>query len=160
MRRLDDDEDVTLAQFLVIFRDRRLLPIYAVIVLNMFLVGILFGFLPVYLHGIGYSAIESGTVLSVATAAYLLVQPMAGALADRFDTRTTVIAGLILLKPSFSTSMRYGPGPRFGRKYSPEALVVAPRRTFVSVAIALTVASATTAPEASVTRPLSEAFVD
>jgi hypothetical protein len=32
------------------------MPIYAVIVINMFLVGILFGFLAVYVHGLGYSA--------------------------------------------------------------------------------------------------------
>ena len=62
----------------------------------MFLVGILFGFLPVYLHGLGYSALQSGTVVSIATAAYLLVQPLAGVLADRVDIRTTVIAGLAL----------------------------------------------------------------
>src|SRR5262249_45375105 len=63
----DDDDDMSFAQFVVIFRDRRLLPVYAVIVINMFLVGILFGFLPLYLHGIGYSAFKSGTVLSVGT---------------------------------------------------------------------------------------------
>ena len=93
---LEDDDDMTFSQFLVIFRDRRLLPVYAVIVLNMFLVGILFGFLPVYLFGIGYSTLQSGTVVSVGTAAYLLVQPVAGVLADRIDIRTTVVAGLAL----------------------------------------------------------------
>ena len=93
---LGDDDDVSFAQFLTIFRDRRLLPIYAVIVINMFMVGILFGFLPVYLHGLGYTARQSGTVLSVCTAAYLLIQPLAGMLADRWDSRTTVMAGLLL----------------------------------------------------------------
>jgi MFS family permease len=91
-----DEDDVTLTQFLAIFRDQRLLPVYAVIVINMFLVGILFGFLPVYLHGLGYSALESGTVLSVGTAAYLLVQPLAGILADRLNIRATVLAGLLV----------------------------------------------------------------
>lgn len=95
-RSLDDDDDLTFAQFVSIFQDRRLRPIYAAIVVNMFLVGILFGFLPVYLHGIGYSVLESGMVLSVATAAYLLVQPLSGMLADRFEARRTVIIGLIL----------------------------------------------------------------
>ena len=71
------------------------MPIYAVSVINMFLVGILFGFLPVYLHGLGYSATHSGTVVSVATAAYLLIQPVAGALADRYAMRTTVLLGLL-----------------------------------------------------------------
>jgi MFS family permease len=92
----DADGEVSFKDALVVFRDRRLLPIYAVIVINMFLVGILFGFLPVYLHGLGYSAAESGAVLSAATAAYLLIQPAAGAVADRVDTRMTVIAGLLI----------------------------------------------------------------
>ena len=93
---LDDDENITLAQFFSMFKEPRLVPVYAVIIINMFLVGILFGFLPVYLHSIGYTAVQSGSILSVATASYLLVQPLAGHLADRFEIRTTVIAGLLL----------------------------------------------------------------
>lgn len=42
-----DQPELSLKQLVGLFRDRRLLPIYAVIVINMFLVGILFGFLPV-----------------------------------------------------------------------------------------------------------------
>jgi MFS family permease len=91
-----DDDEPSFREALSIFADPRLLPIYVVIVINMFLVGILFGFLPVYLHGLGYSAAESGAVLSIATAAYLLVQPLAGFAADRYDIRTTVLAGLFL----------------------------------------------------------------
>jgi MFS family permease len=91
---LDDDDDLSFADALRIFTNARLRPIYAVIVVNMFLVGILFGFLPVYLHGLGYSAAESGVVVSIATAAYLLIQPIAGTLADRYDTRVTVLIGL------------------------------------------------------------------
>ena len=34
--------------------------------------------------------------MSVATLSYLLVQPLAGHLADAFDTRTTVLVGLLL----------------------------------------------------------------
>ena len=93
---LADDDDLSFAQFITVFRDRRLLPIYAVIVINMFMVGILFGFLPVYLHGLGYTARQSGTLLSVCTAAYLLIQPVAGMLADRWNSRTTVMAGLLV----------------------------------------------------------------
>ncbi len=92
----DDDDDMSVKQFVAVFRDRRLLPIYAVIVINMFMVGILFGFLPVYLHGLGYTAKQSGIVLSICTATYLLVQPVAGMLADRWKIRTTVLAGLVL----------------------------------------------------------------
>lgn len=94
------DDEPSFREAFSMFTDPRLLPIYAVIVINMFLVGILFGFLPVYLHGLGYSIAESGTVLSIATAAYLLVQPLAGVAADRYDVRTTVLAGLLLAAAS------------------------------------------------------------
>ena len=92
----DDDDELSLREFFLIFKEPRLLPIYAVIVINMFLVGILFGFLPVYLHGIGYTSLQSGWVVSVATLSYLLVQPFAGHLADRIDIRLTVAVGLTL----------------------------------------------------------------
>ena len=95
-RGLEEDDEPSLRASLLIFRDPRLMPIYAVIVINMFLVGILFGFLPVYVHGLGYSAAQSGTVVSIATAAYLLIQPVAGALADRYAMRTTVLLGLFV----------------------------------------------------------------
>ncbi|MBA3650532.1 MAG: MFS transporter [Chthoniobacterales bacterium] len=92
----DDDDDITLRQFFLIFKEPRLLPTYAVIVVNMFMVGILFGFLPVYLHGIGYTPVQSGTAVSAATLSYLLVQPLAGYLADRISISVTVIVGLSL----------------------------------------------------------------
>jgi MFS family permease len=41
----DDDHDITLKQFFLIFKERRLPSIYAVTIINMFMVGILFGFL-------------------------------------------------------------------------------------------------------------------
>ena len=94
--QLEDDEEPSLRASLLIFRDPLLMPIYAVIVINMFLVGILFGFLPVYMHGIGYSAMQSGTVVSAATAAYLLIQPVADVLADRYAMRATVLLGLLV----------------------------------------------------------------
>jgi MFS transporter, ACDE family, multidrug resistance protein len=92
----DDDDEITLKQFFLIFTEPHLLPIYAVIVINMFMVGILFGFLPVYLYSIGYTPLESGAVLSVATLSYLLIQPFAGYLADRAEIRSPVLAGLSL----------------------------------------------------------------
>ncbi len=92
----DDDDDLSLRDFFAVFKEPRLLPIYAVIVINMFLVGILFGFLPVYLHGIGYTPLQSGWVVSVGTLSYLLVQPLAGYLADKIDIRLTVALGLFL----------------------------------------------------------------
>lgn len=92
----EDDADLPLREFFRIFRDPRLVPVYAVIVINMFLVGILFGFLPVYLHGLGYTPAASGIVISMATLSYLLVQPLAGYLADRTNVRIMVLAGLAL----------------------------------------------------------------
>lgn len=92
----DDDDDLSLRQFFLIFKEPRLLPTYAVIVVNMFMVGILFGFLPVYLHGIGYTPLQSGTAVSAATLSYLLVQPLAGYLADTISTSVTIVVGLAL----------------------------------------------------------------
>jgi MFS family permease len=99
----DDDDDLSPRQLLSVFTAPRLLPIYAVIVINMFLVGILFGFLPVYLYAIGYTPLQSGAVVSLATLSYLLVQPLAGALADRVDIRRTVLAGLLLAALAIGT---------------------------------------------------------
>lgn len=93
---LEDDDELSLKDFCLIFKEPRLLPIYGAIVINMFLVGILFGFLPVYLHSIGYTALQSGSVISVATLSYLLVQPIAGHLADKIEIRITVLFGLFL----------------------------------------------------------------
>lgn len=92
----DDDDGITLKEFFLIFREPRLLPVYGVIVVNMFLVGILFGFLPVYLHSIGYTPLQSGVTVSISTASYLLVQPLAGHLADKVAIRTTVLIGLLV----------------------------------------------------------------
>lgn len=72
------------------------MPVYAVIVINMFMVGILFGFPPVYLYSIGYTPLQSGILVTVATASYLLVQPLAGYLADKVSIRKTVLAGLLM----------------------------------------------------------------
>ena len=93
---LDDDDDMTLKEFFLIFKEPSLLPIYAVIVINMFMVGILFGFLPVYLYSIGYTPLQSGLVVSIGTASYLLVQPVAGYLADKVSVRVTVLIGLFM----------------------------------------------------------------
>jgi len=52
--------------------------------------------LPVYLYSIGYTPLESGGVVSVATLSYLLAQPLAGHLADKIDIAKTVFGGLLL----------------------------------------------------------------
>jgi len=96
----DDDDELSFREFILIFKEPRLLPIYAVIVINMFLVGILFGFLPVYLYGIGYTPLQSGWMVSVTTLSYLLIQPFAGYLADKMNIRLTVAVGLALAASS------------------------------------------------------------
>ncbi len=91
----DDDDEFSLSGFLAVFRDPALRPWYAVTVVNMFFVGILFGFLPVRIHALGIDPLQSGAMLSVAALSYLLVQPVAGALADRGSVATTIRAGIV-----------------------------------------------------------------
>jgi MFS transporter, ACDE family, multidrug resistance protein len=92
----DDDGAFSFKVFLDAVRDRTLLPWYAIIVVNMFLVGILFGFLPVYVYSLGYNQLRNGFIVASATTSYLLVQPVAGMLADRFDALKVMRAGLVL----------------------------------------------------------------
>lgn len=92
----DDDDDLSSRQFFAVFRNRVLLPWYAIIVINMFLVGILFGFLPVYVHSLGYNQLVNGLIIGSATVSYLLVQPFAGRLAGRVDPMKVILAGLVL----------------------------------------------------------------
>lgn len=91
----DDDDEFSLAAFLAPFADRRLLPWYGIIVLNMFFVGILFGFVPVLLHRQGYGPSAAGFIVGGGTLAYLLVQPLAGWLADGLGARVTILCGLV-----------------------------------------------------------------
>lgn len=92
----DDDDDLSFRQFFAVFRNRVLLPWYAIIVINMFLVSILFGFLPVYVHSLGYNQLVNGLIVGSATVSYLVVQPFAGRLADRVEPMKVILAGLIL----------------------------------------------------------------
>lgn len=92
----DDDEKFSLKEFLAPFTDPRLMPWYVVIIVNMFFVGILFGFVPVYLSSIGFDPFGAGLILSAGTLSYLAIQPLAGRWADRYGGRTTVLVGLIV----------------------------------------------------------------
>ena len=98
----DDDDDLSPRALLSAFGNRTLLPWYMVIVTNMFLVGILFGFLPVYAGSLGYDQVRVGLLASVATGSYLLVQPLAGHLADRFPTERVVWVGIALSAASIA----------------------------------------------------------
>jgi len=91
---LKDDDDFSLKVFGAAFRERNLLRWYVVIVVNMFMVGILFGFLPVYVNSLGYDQLKNGFIVAASTTSYLLIQPAAGVLADRFGPTQVTLAGL------------------------------------------------------------------
>ncbi len=93
---LDDDDDFSFKAFAAVFKEPKLLPWYALTVVNMFFVGILFGFLPVRVYGLGYDTLTTGIILSLVALSYLLIQPVAGILADRTNTAVTIRAGLLL----------------------------------------------------------------
>ena len=92
----DDDDDLSLWSFLLVFKDPRLFRWYAVIVVNMFFVSILFGFLPVRVYALNYGALNTGLLLSLVALSYLLIQPVAGYLADKTNVATTIRIGLLL----------------------------------------------------------------
>jgi MFS family permease len=94
--KLDDEDELSLKNLMQLMRQPDLLKWYLVIVINMFFVGILFGFLPVYISKLGYSPFESGVLISIVALAYLLVQPFAGWLGDRGHADTTIKVGLAL----------------------------------------------------------------
>jgi MFS family permease len=91
---LDDKDSIGLKGLLAVFRQSSLWPWYLVTLVNMFFVGILFGFLPVRVYALGYGPLVNGAILTAVSASYLLVQPFAGAAADRLDAAVTIRAGL------------------------------------------------------------------
>lgn len=94
-KAFDDDDDFSFAGFFSVFKEPRLIPWFTVTVVNMFFVSILFGFLPVRIHTLGYSPLLSGVLLTVVAASYLLIQPIAGYLADKVDAAVTIRIGLL-----------------------------------------------------------------
>jgi len=91
-----ESDDLSLRGLLDVFREPVLRPWYVVTVVNMFFVGILFGFLPVRIYALGYPPMINGLLLSTAAASYLLIQPAAGMVADRIDPALTIRLGLAL----------------------------------------------------------------
>jgi len=91
----DDDDNFSLSALFDVVKQPRLWPWYAVIIINMFFVGILFGFLPVRVYALHYDSLTTGALLSAVALSYLVVQPIAGSLADRMDPVRTVQLGLI-----------------------------------------------------------------
>ncbi len=92
----DDDDDFSFKSLFAVFKNKTLMPWFLIIVINMFFVGILFGFLPVRIHQLGYNAFNTGLVLSVTTVSYLLIQPVAGWLADKFNQVKILRIGMLL----------------------------------------------------------------
>lgn len=54
----DDDDDFSLKGLLAVFSNKLLLPWFLVILINMFFVGILFGFLPIRIYNLGIQCIQ------------------------------------------------------------------------------------------------------
>lgn len=93
-RPFEDEEELSLQSVLSVLRTPILWRWYLIIVVNMFFVSILFGFVPVYLYSLGYKSEIASVFLSVLALSYLLVQPLAGWLADKYKARTTVLCGI------------------------------------------------------------------
>ncbi len=91
-----DDDDLSLSSAVSILKDPKLWTWYVVIVVNMFFMSILFGFLPVRVYALGYDPEMTGILLSVVALSYLLIQPVAGWMSDKLDTARTVRVGLVL----------------------------------------------------------------
>jgi MFS family permease len=81
------------------------LPVYAKQVgAGAFVIGLLIavydfaelGSLPVYVYSLGYDQLRNGLIVASATTSYLLVQPVAGLLADRVEPAKVMLAGLVL----------------------------------------------------------------
>ncbi|HEV8080074.1 MAG TPA: MFS transporter [Chitinophagaceae bacterium] len=92
----DDDDDFSFKSLFAVFKNKTLAPWFLIIVINMFFVGILFGFLPVRIHELGYNPFDTGLLLSVTTVSYLLVQPVAGWLADKYNQVLILRLGMLL----------------------------------------------------------------
>jgi MFS family permease len=93
---IDDDDDLSWGALLSAVRDPVLRRWYGIIVANMFLVGILFGFLPVRIHALHYDPAATAALLSLTALSYLLVQPFAGRRADRAGAAGTIRWGLAI----------------------------------------------------------------
>src|SRR5882724_4888630 len=93
-RPFEEEEELSLQSLLWVLRAPILWRWYLLIAANMFFVSILFGFVPVYLYSLGYKSEIAGVFLSVLALSYLVVQPFAGWLADKYEAMTTVLWGI------------------------------------------------------------------
>lgn len=89
----DDDDDIK--KILGSFKDARFLPWYLITTVNMMFMGILFGFLPVYLNSSGFDPLQSGMVMAAVAIAFLVIQPLSGIISKMVGFSTTVYSGLL-----------------------------------------------------------------
>ena len=92
-KEFDDDDD--LKELLTSFKDAKLLPWYLVTTVNMMFMGIVFGFLPVFLNVSGFDPLRSGAVMAAVALAFLLIQPLTGTISRLLGFRRAIYAGLI-----------------------------------------------------------------
>ena len=91
----DEDDDDDLKNILASFKDSRFLPWYLITTVNMMFMGILFGFLPVYLNVTGFDAVRAGLAVAAVALAFLMIQPLTGMLSNKFGFSTVIYAGLV-----------------------------------------------------------------
>ncbi len=94
--KLDDEDELSIKAFIAVFKDPDLIRWYTVIVVNMFFIGILFGFLPVRIASSGYDSLTTGTYLTLVAISFLSIQPLAGWLSDKMEIVPTIGFGLLL----------------------------------------------------------------
>jgi MFS family permease len=89
-------QNPALSDLLNSLRNRRTLPIFAIMFFNMIFMAAFFGFMPVLLSQKGLDPMGAGLVLALNAAVYLAVQPLAGRLSDSLGRRRVIAFGLIL----------------------------------------------------------------
>lgn len=104
----DDDDD--LQRIIISFKDTRFLPWYFITTVNMMFMGILFGFLPVYLNASGYDPLASGVVMGAVAVSFLIIQPVSGVLTSKLGFTRMVYLGLasealLLIAIPFTTGL-------------------------------------------------------
>ncbi len=71
------------------------MPWYLLTTVNMMFMGILFGFLPVFLNLGGFDSLQSGIVMAAVAIAFLIIQPVSGLISKRFGFTATIYTGII-----------------------------------------------------------------
>lgn len=90
-----DDDDDGLRRLIASFGDRRFLPWYLLTTVNMMFMGILFGFLPVFLNVSGFDSLQSGLVMAAVAIAFLVIQPASGFISKRLGFTLTIYTGIV-----------------------------------------------------------------